>query len=55
MLMLSCRSCVPKNEELHECEKDHVSEAQSMEDLGRLLGEVKSYARCDHHLFSLRL
>ena len=37
---------MPGDDELHECEKDHASEAQSMEDLGRLLGEVKSYARC---------
>lgn len=45
---MCCRSCCKTNVapgHLHECENDHASEAQSMEDLGRLLGEVKSCSR----------
>ena len=39
--------------DMHECEKAHASEAQSMEDLGRLLAEVKSYARYGPVLYAL--
>ena len=41
---------VANDQHAKECELEHQSESILMEELGRLLGEVKASARCEFHV-----